>query len=192
MRQNIDELGGVIDLADDMGIDIVMVFQAIPPHGRENILELTPEQQTQLIETISEKQKTSKALIMPVCAPEYWPYIINHSQRRIKPKLLQDHVFKGCGAGRGFCYVRFDGDVWPCNFIPLSAGNVREQEIKEIWDSSAIFNDFRVENRNLKNHCGDCEQVKLCGGCRGRAYAHFQDYLEGDPNCMTDIISGDK
>jgi MoaA/NifB/PqqE/SkfB family radical SAM enzyme len=37
---------------------------------------------------------------------------------------LPRSAFIGFKAGRVFCDIRFDGDGWPCNFIPVAAGNV--------------------------------------------------------------------
>ena len=36
----------------------------------------------------------------------------------------------------------------------------------------------------LKGRCGTCEFNELCGGCRCRAYAAFDDYLQEDPACL--------
>ena len=38
---------------------------------------------------------------------------------------LAGKVFHGCAAGRGFVYVKANGDVWPCPFVEINAGNVR-------------------------------------------------------------------
>ena len=183
MKQNLSELPGVIDLAESLHADIVMVFQAIPPQGSSEKLELDPEEQMNLIKTIAEKQKKSHALIMPVCAPEYWPWLVE--QRRFSfSRNIQNKALSGCGAGKGFCYIRFDGEVWPCNFIPLSAGNVREKPFADIWNNSPLLKKFRVESRRLKGTCGECHYQSICGGCRGRAFAHSSDPLEADPACL--------
>ncbi len=95
----------------------------------------------------------------------------------------------GCGAGWGFGYVRFDGEVWPCNFIPLSAGNVRQQSFTDIWNSSALLQGFRGP-RQLKDACGACRHQDICGGCRGRAYAHHEDLKAADPLCFKSQSDG--
>jgi radical SAM protein with 4Fe4S-binding SPASM domain len=183
MRQNLAELPGLIDLAESLKADIVMVFQAIPPRNEGQALELDSQEQMRLIRTIAEKQKKSRALIMPVCCPEYWPWLIEHKRfslsRNIKSKALS-----GCGAGSGFSYIRFDGDVWPCNFIPISAGNVRQTAFTDIWNNSPLLQEFRGQPRRLKGACGECSHQRICGGCRGRAFAHTTDPLAFDPACL--------
>ena len=96
---------------------------------------------------------------------------------------LAETVFKGCVAGSGLCYIKPDGDVWACPFIPISAGNVRNRPLDEIWREAELFQTLR-DRRNLKGRCGVCPYNNICGGCRGRAYAHSGDYLGEDPFCF--------
>jgi radical SAM protein with 4Fe4S-binding SPASM domain len=183
MQQNLAELPGLIDLAEDLKANIIMVFQAIAPRQGSEPLELDKEQQRYLIETIAEKQKKSHALIMPVCSPEYWPWLVEHKRISLGRKI-QSKALTGCGAGNGFSYIRFDGDVWPCNFIPISAGNVRHTPFQDIWNNSPWLQELRNKPRRLKGACGECRHESICGGCRGRAFVHTGDPLAADPVCL--------
>jgi AdoMet-dependent heme synthase len=183
MRQNLAELPGLIDLSESLNSDIIMVFQTVPPRQDRGAQELNAEDQAQLIKILAEKQKITRALIMPVCCPEYWPWLIEHRQGFIN-RFVQSKALSGCGAGKGFSYIRFNGEVWPCNFIPLSAGNVRQEAFPDIWYNSPLLQEFRVQPKSLKGACGECTYQSICGGCRGRAYAHTQDYFASDPACL--------
>jgi len=183
MQQNLAELPGIIDLSESLNTDIIMVFQAIPPRRERGALELTAEQQMGLMRTLAEKQKSTRSLIIPVCCPEYWPMLIENKKGSRGGKAL-NKAFAGCGAGNGFGYVRFDGDVWPCNFIPVSAGNVRDKSFTEIWEGSPLLQSYRHQPRPIKGVCGDCNYLKICGGCRGRALAHTGDSFAADPLCL--------
>jgi radical SAM protein with 4Fe4S-binding SPASM domain len=186
MRQNLAELPGLIDFAESLKADIIMVFQAIPPRTESENLELDAEEQIHLIKTIAEKQKKTRALIMPVCSPEYWPWLVEHKQVSLA-RSIQRKTLSGCGAGRGFSYVRFDGEVWPCNFIPLSAGNVRRTSFTDIWRNSPVLQEYRGRPRRLKGACGECSHQSICGGCRGRAFAHTSDPFSADPACLLNL-----
>ncbi|OGN90394.1 MAG: hypothetical protein A2Z70_00860, partial [Chloroflexi bacterium RBG_13_48_17] len=183
MKQNLSELPGIIDLTESLKADILMVFQAIQPRQANGELELDAEEQMHLIRTIAEKQKKARALIMPVCCPEYWPWLVEH-RRFAFGKNIQRKAFSGCGAGTGFSYIRFDGDVWACNFISLSAGNVRRTAFIDIWNNSPLLREFRRRPGQLKGACGDCAHQGICGGCRGRAFAHTTDPFAADPACL--------
>jgi radical SAM protein with 4Fe4S-binding SPASM domain len=61
---------------------------------------------------------------------------------------------------------------------------VREKSFAEIWKNAPLLNEFRGPERNIKGVCGSCGYQKICGGCRGRAYAHTADHHAADPACL--------
>jgi len=90
---------------------------------------------------------------------------------------------KGCLAGQTVCFVSHKGDVYPCGYLPLSAGNIRTQPLREIWERAAVFQDLRDADK-LRGKCGHCEYRKVCGGCRARAYGECGDFLGAEPYCI--------
>ncbi|HUV07704.1 MAG TPA: SPASM domain-containing protein, partial [Spirochaetia bacterium] len=93
-------------------------------------------------------------------------------------------VLHGCCAGRGFVYIKPNGSVWPCPFLPIECGNAREESFRDIWNGSPVFRQLRRREISLKGQCRECVYRKICGGCRGRALALKGDYLEEDPSCF--------
>ncbi len=85
--------------------------------------------------------------------------------------------------GRGFLFISHTGEIMPSGFLPVSAGNVREVDVVEIYRDHPLFRDLR-DPAKLKGRCGRCEYRVVCGGQRGRAYALTGDYLESDPACV--------
>ena len=85
-------------------------------------------------------------------------------------------------AGTQYCRIAPEGDVTPCPYMTVVAGNLREQSFGEIWRDSPVLQDLRDPKR-LKGRCGRCEFNELCGGCRCRAQAFYGDYLQEDPGC---------
>ena len=77
---------------------------------------------------------------------------------------------KGCLAGTGVCFISHEGEVYPCGYLPVIAGDLRKQTFAEIWDNAEVFQQLR-EVDNLKGKCGCCEFRNVCMGCRARAYA---------------------
>jgi radical SAM protein with 4Fe4S-binding SPASM domain len=75
------------------------------------------------------------------------------------------------------------GGVYPCGYLPVLAGNIRETSFKEIWAHAKVFLDLRDAGK-LKGKCGICEYKRVCGGCRARAYAATGDYLAEEPYCV--------
>ncbi|MCI4407978.1 MAG: SPASM domain-containing protein [Thermofilum sp.] len=79
-------------------------------------------------------------------------------------------------------YIKPNGDVWPCAFVPIKAGNLREQSALEIWRNSPVFRALR-DRRNLKGPCATCKYRDVCGGCRARTLALTGDLFASDPMC---------
>jgi radical SAM protein with 4Fe4S-binding SPASM domain len=90
---------------------------------------------------------------------------------------------KGCLAGSGVCFISHVGEVFPCGYLPVLAGDLRKQTFAEIWEHAAVFQVLR-DTDNLKGKCGCCEFRNICMGCRARAFAATGDYLDEEPFCV--------
>jgi AdoMet-dependent heme synthase len=88
----------------------------------------------------------------------------------------------GVSDGRGFIFVSHTGEIFPSGFLPVSAGNVRNDSLVDVYQNSSLFRILRSREANV-GKCGYCEYHKVCGGSRARAYALTGNYLEGDPRC---------
>jgi radical SAM protein len=85
-------------------------------------------------------------------------------------------------AGRGFVFVSHVGTVHGSGFLPLAAGNVREQTLSRIYRESALFAELR-DLSALQGRCARCEFAPICGGSRSRAFAMTGDVRGEDPLC---------
>ena len=186
MKENRLAIPGLLDFASEVDAQIVLLYQVVPEGRGEEEMELSIREYRTMTEMVAEHQKRNRAIIEPTCSPQYWAYLINRNGHRLS-KLgmkLAEALFKGCVAGSGLCYVKPDGEVWPCPFIPLSAGNVRNQPLDKIWSESELFRCLRDREKLSGEKCGSCLYKNICGGCRGRAYARSGDYLADDPLCF--------
>lgn len=94
-----------------------------------------------------------------------------------------DAMTKGCLAGTGVCFISHEGEVYPCGYLPVIAGDLRKQTFTEIWEHAEVFQQLR-ETENLKGKCGCCEFRNVCMGCRARAFAATGDFLDEEPFCV--------
>ena len=85
-------------------------------------------------------------------------------------------------AGKGFVFISHVGEVYPSGFMPLSAGNVRDRSITEIYRTDELLTGLRDADR-LGGKCGSCEYRSLCGGSRSRAYGLTGDAYASEPWC---------
>ncbi len=85
-------------------------------------------------------------------------------------------------AGDGFVFISLLGEVFPSGYLPVSAGNVRQTHLREIYQDSPLFQSLRNQ-KELKGRCGVCEFNGVCGGSRSRAFAMTGDILAEEPFC---------
>jgi len=117
-------------------------------------------------------------LIRAKCAPHFRRilYELNPSS-----PLLKNYAHGSCPAGKYYCRITPLGEVTPCPYMPVAAGNLRETSFGDVWRGAHVFEQLREPT--LGGRCGACEFSRVCGGCRCRAYATHGDYLAEDPAC---------
>jgi AdoMet-dependent heme synthase len=84
--------------------------------------------------------------------------------------------------GNGFVFVDHVGNICPSGFLPMRAGNVRQDDLVTVYREHPLFLALRDPAR-LGGRCGRCEWRDRCGGSRARAYAASGDPLAEDPGC---------
>ena len=154
-----------------------------PPSFVQRLLGRAPSTQPSAAEAFEDPWSTPVAradglLIRAKCAPHFRRILW---QLNPSSPLLRNYAHGSCPAGKYYCRITPDGDVTPCPYMPVAAGNVRRQSFAELWRSAPVFDDLR--DPSLGGRCGRCEFSKVCGGCRCRAYATHGDYLAEDPAC---------
>jgi radical SAM protein with 4Fe4S-binding SPASM domain len=193
MEYNMEQMERLMALVDELEAGILLLYQLIPV-GRGREIEdaaLDIGANDRLVRFMAEAQRNIQAIMEPVANPQYWPFLLQRAGISSGPRLrLAEQVFHGCSAGRGFVYIKPDGEVWPCPFIEVSCGNVRHTPFPTIWATSPVLQHLRERETLLKGHCGECSYRRLCGGCRGRAWATTGDYLAEDPSCFIHASNG--
>ncbi|HWQ18640.1 MAG TPA: radical SAM protein [Methanotrichaceae archaeon] len=174
-RRNEGEIEPLLNLAEEVGARAVHFFFLVPTgRGREEDL-ISAERQEELLRQIARECASRKIEIQVTCAPQYARIAaesgLSLGQRRAG----------GCLAGRSFVFVSRRGDVYPCGYLPVLAGNILARKFTEIWESSEVLKALR--DRQLTGSCGTCAYNQACGGCRARAYAASGDFLGPDPLC---------
>ncbi len=189
-RRNQSDIPNVLRLAKELGATAWYMFMIVPTGRGEEIMEelISPEDYEELLKWHYEmERKEHDILVRPTCAPHYYRVRMQLARKggeRVEHRSLKFSTggSKGCLAGQLICLIDVDGNVLPCSYFPLSAGNIREKSISEIWNDAELFRKLR-DFSSYKGRCGVCEYNRVCGGCRARAYAVTGDYLEEEPFC---------
>jgi radical SAM protein with 4Fe4S-binding SPASM domain len=188
MRQNEDDLAAVHDLAVSLGAAAWHVFMLVPT-GRGRIDdELTPQGYEDLLNWIYEEAQDSPIPLRVTCGPQFMRLVHTRERESAAPPNLVgrerglDHMSRGCLAGMGYCFVSHRGEVFPCGYLPVLAGELRDQAFETIYQESPVFERLR-DLSQLEGKCGRCSFVHRCGGCRARAYGLTGNYMAEEPYC---------
>lgn len=84
--------------------------------------------------------------------------------------------------GNGFLFIDHVGNLCPSGFLPLVAGNVRQEDPVTVYREHPLFVGLRDPDA-LGGRCGRCEYRRVCGGSRARAWAATRDPYAEDPGC---------
>ncbi len=162
MRSAIRDVEDVIGLGTSLGVRDYQLFFPIPTGRARQIEPRSPKEYEDLIRQILIRYRDCDLNIRPTCAPQF---------RRIADELgIQNPAWgRGCLPGITYCRIFANGDVTPCPYLPVSAGNVRTTPFSEIWNTSPLFTALRNPDL-LTGKCGRCDFKRTCGGCRARAY----------------------
>lgn len=185
LRRNFREVPSIYNLCLELGIKAWHLFAFVPVGCGEDIPEeerLTPEDYEEFLSEVVGLFLESKIEIRMTCAPHYNRLL---AQRLGNAGSL---VTKGCLAGSSVCFISSCGEVYPCGYLKLCAGNIFKEEFKKIWEDSYLFKSLRNPDY-LKGKCSICEYTNICGGCRARAHIATGDYLEEEPGCIYQPLS---
>jgi radical SAM protein with 4Fe4S-binding SPASM domain len=95
-----------------------------------------------------------------------------------------------CPWGETLVGLSPDGTVGLCHVTggerELTAGNIRRESLKDIWEKSDFFQKIRKFDPNkLKGVCGNCLAREVCrGGCRVHAFRYYGDLYAPNPDCQ--------
>jgi radical SAM protein with 4Fe4S-binding SPASM domain len=179
-RQNLCEFDEFVTLLERIRPALWSVFQLVPT-GRGKVDDLlTAEEMEGLFERLALLSLTAPYDIKTTEGQHYRRVVLQQA-RGGKPSGARAPL--GINDGKGFVFVSHIGNIQPSGFLPLTAGNVRKDDLLEVYRHSPLFRELRDPSL-LKGKCGRCEFKTICGGSRARAYAMTGDHLGEEQLCV--------
>jgi len=170
----VDELPAIRELVVDLGAVLWSVFFLVPVGRGATLDPVTPERAESVMEWLQTVSEDAPFAVKTTEAP--------HFRRVGAQRGAGGPRGGGITAGDGFAFVSHVGEVYPSGFLPEPAGDVREDDLVELYREAPLFERLRDPDR-LRGKCGTCSFRGLCGGSRSRAYAVTGDPLASDPLC---------
>src|SRR5262249_15415670 len=162
-RHNVHELPDMLDLALEIGADALHLFMLVPVGCGLEIApaEMLPsDQYERVLHWFDEQSKDCPIDLKATRAPHYYrirAQRLESDRSRgdrtssfvapgTKAKAGHQHLSamtRGCLAGTSVCFISNEGAVYPCGYLPVSAGETRVQRFADIWNRSPVFCDLR-------------------------------------------------
>ncbi len=208
---NLDDLPEILRMVRELGAMTWSVFFLVPTGRGRQLAQLTPQQFEDVLNFLYDADKlvslkTTEAhhfrrvvlqrrILEDLGIPAASVLGLGETYRTLRARLEQlapevdfdaplpvRRTPLSVNAGHGFVFISHVGTVHPSGFLPLSAGNVRERHLAEIYRLSPLFVALRDPDR-LGGRCGRCEFRSVCGGSRSRAFGFWGDPLAEEPSC---------
>src|SRR5262249_54380070 len=151
---NVDEIPAMIDLARQLGARVLNFFFLVRTGRGAGLTDLSAAQYESILTDLVRVQERAGGpppagaglgqredpgsapvgradglLIRAKCAPHFRRILW---ERDPTSPLLANYAHGSCPAGKHYCRITPTGDVTPCPYMPVSAGNVRETGFAEL------------------------------------------------------------
>jgi radical SAM protein len=181
-----DDLPAIYELLKSFGVARWSLFFLISV-GRGRVLQpLSPEEGERLMSWIYATSKIAPFVVATTEAPSYRRVALE----RMRAEGLSAEQVKGSNAyrsfgirdGHGIVFVSHTGEICPAGFLPLIVGNVRQDNLAEVYRNAPVFKSLH-DPTAFEGRCGCCQYHALCGGSRARAFEATGNALASDPFC---------
>jgi len=206
MRDTVDELPAVARIVKESGASIWEVFFLVRVGRGRALGELTPAENEDVCHFLFDASRHG-FIVRTVEAP-FFRRVVSLRERDLEDAHvgatyglggLYDQLAaalraelggptsppraqtKGTRDGKGIVFVGHDGEIYPSGFLPLSLGNVKQDDLVRVYREHPLLR--RIRAADFGGRCGRCSFRALCGGSRARAYATAGDPLAEDPAC---------
>ena len=187
-KHNLEEIPSILTLAENLGAVAHHLFLLVPTGRGKDLADQSIDalEYEKVLHWFYDQRERSPLHLKATCAPHYYRILRQRAKADGKKVTQETHgldaVTRGCLGGLSFCFVSHVGEVQPCGYLELSAGNVRQKPFREIWEHSELFERLRSPDE-YTGKCRVCEYRNVCGGCRARAYETTGDFMAEEPLC---------
>ena len=155
LSENVDEMSALIELGLELKVDEMQLVQLC---ARGRGARTQPASIDQLIRLRDVFGKYKNKLIGKLNLTATEGISLEESLGIEGNSSLPN--FWGCPAGRTCLSIEAEGTIQPCILYNVSAGNIREKYLGEIWNESPLFKKMRTP----AEECLSCHYIEACSG----------------------------
>ncbi|MBS2004773.1 MAG: TIGR04053 family radical SAM/SPASM domain-containing protein [Candidatus Obscuribacterales bacterium] len=190
-KGNIDQFDNMAGKVKTLDPVLWSLFFLVPTGRAGQQMQIEAQEAEFILSKMVELADTSSYDLKATAAPHFRRVLLQQSDAVNDPDLEQLsstmrlgslRSYQSVNDGKGILFISHTGDIFPSGFLPLSAGNIRDDSLVEIYRHHPLFTALR-DPELLRGKCGRCRYKSVCGGSRARAFARSGDYLAEDPLC---------
>ncbi len=193
-RENWNELEAIAAVLKKFQVIVWSVSFPVPVPGDQQAAEdaPTPREFEEIFARLYAIAQDAPFKIKTVEAQHYRRFVLQEKAKARAVSIedaanaFQDEGIPGVmpiNETRGSVFITCSGEVFASNCLPVSAGNIRNQKLTEIYRNSTLFQSLR-DTSLLTGKCGRCEFKEVCGGSRARSWAAAGDMFGEDACCV--------
>lgn len=177
-RFNRGELDELVRWSAEKGAVSFNLYFLVETGRGKGMSGLSPEENDSVLADLVRLQKEyrGRMMVRSKCQPQLMRHVYEQD-----PDSPLVHYSTRCPCGLQYCRITPEGKLTPCPYIPESAGDLRSESFRDVWERSPLF--LKMRSGELGGHCGRCEYRQVCGGCRARAFAEDGDVMSADHSC---------
>ncbi len=184
-RSLLDFISPLIEYAHGLGVRIG--FNKLSPMNRKELQHecLQPDELKRaltIIASFMHKEGYNVGCSDPLL------FLVDENRMAYFASLKGKGIKGGCTAGIAALYITASGEVYPCPFLTLSAGNVFKTSLRNIWYNSSLLEKLRNRS-SYEGRCGQCQFVDCCGGCRVSSFSRTGSITGSDEDCFLEVHS---
>lgn len=184
-KHNIQDLDNILKLVEELGVKRFCLYHLVYSGKAKDLIQqdISLSERKQALEKLIKLslRLKDKIDVLTVDSPCDGIYLA----QRFKKEGIGDY-YPGCSAGTRLFNIDEEGSVHPCQFWQdYTLGNIRAEKFSSIIKKrDDLLFKLRQKQDFLKGKCGRCGYKVICGGCRVRAKAVYNDAWQEDPDCF--------
>lgn len=145
--ENYDQVGRILDIARKLEADTYHVRRYIPVEAEKSTkgLALTPMQAESLLVLQSDEMARKEKSVTEIVGVDPMggsrKLFVEAGVMSQRDNMYAWNVM--CQSAATYMHITSTGMVTPCTWMPVSAGNVREDKLATIWENGGVFNVLR-------------------------------------------------
>jgi radical SAM protein with 4Fe4S-binding SPASM domain len=194
-KKNAADAPAMLELVQKLGACALHVFLLVPVGCGVDLPEeirLEPGEVEKLLTYFDAEASARDLEIRATCAPQAQRIRAQRARDRERKGLPPARGLapssKGCLAGGGIIFIDAIGKAFPCGYLPLSVGDLRQQPLASILQESKLLASLR-DTSLLQGRCQGCAFAPSCGGCRARAWGTDSELFGEEPSCPMGLRS---